>query len=656
MADNFKAPANPDVPQDIAHIMELVATDQVVGAMPSVAMSAAEKRKLVEESIKQGKVVKSESDSDSDSESSSEFESSSEEESDREPLTAETHKELKAELDEFVKEGEVEWESDSDEGINLDKMGFDFMEDEDEVAGGPIASIHEAPLPPVKQPPLIKLPDGEGVSLAGDVVSWMREKRVEAWLEKNNKEGEDIQAAVEAQVKIENPEVGATPEDVPATAPEAASEASEATVVAAEAASEPTKELKQPNFSSSGTVVVRAMQSRPGDHDEGWLEEGSILCWEDGRVLGTVHETFGPLTSPFYTVRLPPPPFPYPSPESLAPGSRLFYPLNNSYRSFVNMIALRDPRLKGSDASNLYDEEVGDDEAEWSDDEAEAAAKRAKKNKKGKKGGSVAGTPRAMPAGLPARPHFDYQPDDFSDAGSMYGGDEDQNRWEMGSEAGSTVSRGGRPAPMPYDLDGPSGNGAAERGGRRGRGRGQGRERGRGRGRGGYAGQGAAPMQQHQQQGAMDFQYHQQQQQPFQPYPNQWQQPFMPGMPMPMPMPGFGFQPGFPQMMPIGLQQQQQQPPQSETLSQAPQQQGGYTPNQPSGGMPMFGQQQLPQQQQPQGVAINPKFAAQYQAMMGMGQNMQGGMGQGAQQGGQNGQYGQGQGQYGYPYGQYQQQ
>ncbi|TYJ52446.1 hypothetical protein B9479_006957 [Cryptococcus floricola] len=638
MADNFKAPANPNVPQDIAHIMELVATDQVVGAMPSVDMSAAEKRKLVEESIKQGKVVKPESESDSDS--SSEFESSSEEESDKEPLTAEKHQELKAELDEFVKDGEVEWDSDSDEGINLDKMGFEFMEDEDEPAGGPIASIHEAPLPPVKQPPLIKLPDGEGVSLAGDVVSWMREKKVEAWLEINKMEGEDVQAAVDAQVRIENPEAGVAPEGIPATASEdtpvtateSASEVPEAAPVIAETAPKPVKEVKQPNFSSSGTVVVRAMQSRPGDHDEGWLEEGSVLCWEDGRVLGTVHETFGPLTSPFYTVRLPPPPFPYPSPESLVPGSRLFYPLNNSYRSFVNMIAVRDPRFKGTDASNLYDEEVGDDEVEWSDDEAEAAAKREKKNKKGKKGkkgGSIAGTPRALIAGLPARPHFDYQPDDASDAGSMYGGDDE--RWEMGSDAGSTVSRG-RPAPMPYDLDEP--NGSAERGGRRGRGRGQGRERGRGRGRGGHGGQSTAPMQQ--QQSPMDFQY---QQQPFQPYPNQWQQPFMPSMPMP----GFGFQPGFPQMMDF------QQPPQTP-------QYGGYTPNQPSGGMPAFGQQQpqqqAQQQQQPQGVAINPRFAAQYQAMMGMGQSMQGGMGQGGEQGGQNGAYGQGQ----YGYGQYQQQ
>lgn len=32
--------------------------------------------------------------------------------------------------------------------------------------------------------------------------------------------------------------------------------------------------------------------------------------------------------------------------------------------------------MKGSDASNVHDEEVGEDEVEFSDDEAEAAYKR----------------------------------------------------------------------------------------------------------------------------------------------------------------------------------------------------------------------------------------------------------------------------------------
>ena len=36
-------------------------------------------------------------------------------------------------------------------------------------------------------------------------------------------------------------------------------------------------------------------------------------------------------------------------------------------------------KLKGSDASNIYDEEIAENEAEFSDDEAELASRRTKK-------------------------------------------------------------------------------------------------------------------------------------------------------------------------------------------------------------------------------------------------------------------------------------
>jgi H/ACA ribonucleoprotein complex non-core subunit NAF1 len=109
----------------------------------------------------------------------------------------------------------------------------------------------------------------------------------------------------------------------------------------------------------------------------------------------------------------------------LATGSRVYYPLNPLYRSFVNMHAIRDPRFKGTDASNLHDEELDEDEQEWSDDEKEAEAKRRKKLNKGKgrqRSGSVmstassvrgggAGGVSARPGfhGLPAKPHLDCQ-------------------------------------------------------------------------------------------------------------------------------------------------------------------------------------------------------------------------------------------------------
>ncbi|OXB36959.1 hypothetical protein LQV05_005015 [Cryptococcus neoformans] len=692
---SFKAPPNPNIPQDIAVIMELVANNEVIGALPPVATSAAEKRKQVEENLKNKKQVEEGSSSDSDS--SSEFESSSEEESedgkaaDKKPMTAEEHQSLKAQLDAFIGENNgdanVEFEYDSDPesddsedyNFSLDKTGFEFMEDDEDIGpadSGPVLSRNEVPLPVVQQPPMIKLPEGERLSLAGDVVSWMPEKRLEAWLEKGREEGGkkgvvnvekktdegSLSGVEESEAKEVEKELAIDPqpesiEDSTGVVAEQQTNnkyAEAETEQVTSAAEGPAKKVSkaEPTFTSAGTVVVRAMQSRPGDFDDGWLEEGSILCWEDGRVMGTVYETFGPLTSPFYTVRLPPPPFPYPTPGSLATGTRLFYPFNPSYRSFVNMIAVRDPRYKGTDASNIYDEEVAEEEMEWSDDEAEAAAKRERKQKKkGNRQSSVSGTPRGGRTSLPSRQHWDHQPNDetMSETGSLYGGGDD-NRWEVGSDAGSTASGRGRPMPVSYgDLDDLSGQSTGGRaGGGRGGGRGRGNQgRDRGRGRGGRSSYPLPPRPLQDQS-----------------FSNQWQpqQQFVPAYP--------AYGQSYPQMT-----QSYPQQPQNASAQHAP-----YEPHQPSAGMGATahtytpqGQQDVPgmyalqpQQQQgmyspyPQGqyggaspmypmqlqgqqggVAINPQFAAQYQMMVGMAQV------QARQQGGQRTpyRYGQQQGQ-----------
>ncbi|OCF61736.1 hypothetical protein L486_01396 [Kwoniella mangroviensis CBS 10435] len=732
---SFKLPPNPIMPQDLSLIMEMVSKNEVVGSLPPISMSAAEKRKLVEQSLKgKGKDTETEipqqklqeEEEDTDSDSSSEFVTSSEDESEKEdvPMNQVQHQQLKQELDEFVGSSnhvEVESDSDSDEEGEgdesyggLGQMGFESMEDSEDdgpATAGPITSLHEAPLPPVAQPPMIKLPEGEGVSLAGEVVSWMREKKVEVWLEKRRLEEEQIKM----KEKIEEGNVSEQKQDNKAEGPanenedvmgattidqsndkiksETEDTKEHLTEVAAlqtskeegevveggtvlqstlevpdtckeheEIAQQPKKTLTpskakavEPKFTSSGTVVVRAMQSRPGAADEGWLEEGSVLCWEDGRVLGTVHETFGPLTSPFYTIRLPPPPFPYPSPQSLSAGSKLFYPMNTSYRSFVNMLTIRDPRFKGSDASNLYDEEIGEDEMEWSDDEMEAQAKRRRKQCKGSKApGSKYGTVQNIP-GLPNRPHFDYD-HDGSETASLHGEAEEDN-WETGS----SFSTRSRKEPEPYDInidDSPqtqrSHQSPNQRGGRgRGRGRGQGRDRGRGRGGsggGGGRGHGSRGSNSHnsnndRQQFSLPLnpmmtqpQYQQQynpQPRPQQQYYPQRQQQQQNFPYFPQPQQSYQSYP-YPQM---GFTQQQHQP-------QYDNHNDTYEPNQPSTGMPTFPnyqQQQgyLQQQQQNFGSqsvpAINPRFAAQYAQMISN---------QSPQQG-----QGQAQGQQGYGYG-----
>ncbi|KAK5954046.1 hypothetical protein OHC33_004617 [Knufia fluminis] len=115
------------------------------------------------------------------------------------------------------------------------------------------------------------------------------------------------------------------------------------------------------------TVLVKAATS--GSYQV--LESGSVLCLEDRCVIGAVHETLGRVEQPLYTVR-------FASDTDVREsgvsekGTKIFYVKDHS--SFVFTQPLK--AVKGSDASNFHDEEVGDEEMEFSDDEAEAEHKR----------------------------------------------------------------------------------------------------------------------------------------------------------------------------------------------------------------------------------------------------------------------------------------
>ena len=385
----FRPPADPAIPQDLSIIMEMVAQHQVVGSLPALSMTAAEKRKLVEASLAKGKGKSKAVDllqdsaptaqqtiaSDSDSDSSSEWESS-EEEAERaleilgpedegesgtsraiedHPMTEVEHETIKKELTELIgpppssnaaeqleeeSSGDSSSEEESEDEAEVGDKEFEFSssplptprlgrmteildEDDDPHAGDPILSLHEVPLPPVPQPPMTRLPEGEKFSLAGDVISWMREKRVEAWLEKElarkapEPSEEDVQAAAVPQITSNTTEAASeaveTSREQATPSPDQAADSSvppnKATLVdswtpstssvtasvAQEGPANPpaqswssASKASAPRFTSAGTVVVRAMQSRAGAADEGWLEEGSVICWEDGRVLGTV--------------------------------------------------------------------------------------------------------------------------------------------------------------------------------------------------------------------------------------------------------------------------------------------------------------------------------------------------------------------------------
>lgn len=119
------------------------------------------------------------------------------------------------------------------------------------------------------------------------------------------------------------------------------------------------------------------------------LESGSVLCLQDHTVIGAVSETLGRVQEPLYCVR-------FTNVDTISGfglerGTTIYYVQKHS--TFVFTKALQS--VKGSDASNIHDEEIGGDEIEFSDDEAEAEYKRQKKlqkqERKGLRGGLTRG-------------------------------------------------------------------------------------------------------------------------------------------------------------------------------------------------------------------------------------------------------------------------
>ena len=106
------------------------------------------------------------------------------------------------------------------------------------------------------------------------------------------------------------------------------------------------------------------------------LNEGSVVALQNRTVIGTIADLLGRVQSPLYTVR-------FATKEEISEngitvGTKIFYSPKHS--TFVFTKALK--AQKGSDASNLWDEEVDEHEIEFSDDEAEAEYKRKLKEKK----------------------------------------------------------------------------------------------------------------------------------------------------------------------------------------------------------------------------------------------------------------------------------
>ncbi|KAK5065012.1 hypothetical protein LTR84_000847 [Exophiala bonariae] len=127
------------------------------------------------------------------------------------------------------------------------------------------------------------------------------------------------------------------------------------------------EELGNVEFVVENTILIKAKTS--GEYQV--LETGSLICLKDRSVIGVVADLIGRVEEPRYTVR-------FTNEKDIVEagvsevGTTIFYVPQHS--TFVFTQPLKS--VKGSDASNFHDEEVGDDEMEFSDDEAEAEHKR----------------------------------------------------------------------------------------------------------------------------------------------------------------------------------------------------------------------------------------------------------------------------------------
>ncbi|KAK3672173.1 hypothetical protein LTR78_007926 [Recurvomyces mirabilis] len=227
----------------------------------------------------------------------------------------------------------------------------------------------------------------------------------------------------------------------------------------------------------------------PGEYQV--LESGSVLCNEKRKVLGVVAEALGRVQEPMYSVA-------FTNAKDiedagLVHGVKVYYV--DSHSTFVFTQPLKN--MKGTDASNLHDEEIGEDEMEFSDDEAEAEHKRAKKQAKKAGRGGLGGAGRGGHSGDDGPRSFGAPGHDAgetfihpaADAPQQnYGGalsyddepaDEFYSPLKRPDNLSQMMASGGAPLP-------PRPHGGFDRG--RGRGRGdRGRGRGdRGRGRGGF--------------------------------------------------------------------------------------------------------------------------------------------------------------------------
>ncbi|KIY51311.1 NAF1-domain-containing protein [Fistulina hepatica ATCC 64428] len=178
-------------------------------------------------------------------------------------------------------------------------------------------------------------------------------------------------------------------------------------------------------------VIVR---SSPLDSNN-VLDSETLLVFEDRTVLGYIYETFGPTFQPLYQVKFSAA-FPL-DPVKVRVSREVFHAPRRSH--FVSIRRIRG--VKGSDASNVHDEEPAEDELDFSDDEAEARHRaQLKRRKSESRAGSVLSSRHTTPM-----LHRYHDMDEPVWSSSIYGDDDGAYDTHFASASSS------RPAPAPYE-------------------------------------------------------------------------------------------------------------------------------------------------------------------------------------------------------------
>ena len=119
--------------------------------------------------------------------------------------------------------------------------------------------------------------------------------------------------------------------------------------------------------SGKGLLVVQADSTLTSERPP--LAEGSVLFTDDRVAVGKIHEIFGPVEEPLYTIRV--------NDTGAYARSQVVCCAADHVEAIEMRELLRASRASRSDASNIHDEPAANEE--FSDDEAEMAAKKSRR-------------------------------------------------------------------------------------------------------------------------------------------------------------------------------------------------------------------------------------------------------------------------------------